>query len=281
MLDGDKLRARLGELVRARRLDRTADGGGGQDGHPLVRYGSVEPVGVEAYLPGGELRGERGAVWVHERMRSAIERPRPHWGTLHPPATEEPDLCGLAERGLEATDENATEAMKQLFAAYKSSGHAFTEQITPGGVDPQLESILERVPGRRPGTAAPAATAPGATPPSGGAGATSVFPPGSTISHAKIKGANVGRLTEVLGKSMYDKGLPQTWLKESMQNALDSGASEVPSTAIGESVLAKLKEIDQVAYIRFASVYREFRDLDDWRREMAALDANKTSSEAT
>jgi transcriptional repressor NrdR len=50
------------------------------------------------------------------------------------------------------------------------------------------------------------------------------------------------------------------------------GSNEVPSTAVGELVLAKLKEIDQVAYIRFASVYREFRDLDDWRREMAALD---------
>lgn len=55
----------------------------------------------------------------------------------------------LADRGLEATDENATEAMKQIFAAHKSSGHAYTEQVNPVGVDPQLESILARVPGRR------------------------------------------------------------------------------------------------------------------------------------
>lgn len=52
---------------------------------------------------------------------------------------------------------------------------------------------------------------------------------------------------------------------------VDQGISEVPSTSIGELVLAKLKELDEVAYIRFASVYREFRDLDDWRREVAAL----------
>ena len=52
---------------------------------------------------------------------------------------------------------------------------------------------------------------------------------------------------------------------------MDRGISETPSTEIGELVLAKLKDLDEVAYIRFASVYREFRDLDDWRREVAAL----------
>jgi transcriptional repressor NrdR len=52
---------------------------------------------------------------------------------------------------------------------------------------------------------------------------------------------------------------------------LDRGTSEVSSTDIGELTLEKLKALDEVAYIRFASVYREFRDLDDWRREVAAL----------
>jgi transcriptional repressor NrdR len=46
---------------------------------------------------------------------------------------------------------------------------------------------------------------------------------------------------------------------------------EVPSVLIGEAVLRRLKELDQVAYIRFASVYREFRDIDDLRREMEGL----------
>jgi transcriptional repressor NrdR len=59
------------------------------------------------------------------------------------------------------------------------------------------------------------------------------------------------------------------------------GGSEVPSTAIGELVLDKLKAIDQVAYIRFASVYREFHDLDDWRREMAALDAREAGDDGS
>jgi transcriptional repressor NrdR len=49
------------------------------------------------------------------------------------------------------------------------------------------------------------------------------------------------------------------------------GTPEVPSSAIGESVLRHLRELDQVAYIRFASVYREFADLDELRREVEGL----------
>jgi transcriptional repressor NrdR len=52
---------------------------------------------------------------------------------------------------------------------------------------------------------------------------------------------------------------------------LTLGVTEVPSSAIGESVLRHLKEVDQVAYIRFASVYREFADLEDLRREVEGL----------
>jgi transcriptional repressor NrdR len=48
-------------------------------------------------------------------------------------------------------------------------------------------------------------------------------------------------------------------------------STEVPSSAIGESVLRHLKELDKVAYIRFASVYREFADLDELRREVDVL----------
>lgn len=50
------------------------------------------------------------------------------------------------------------------------------------------------------------------------------------------------------------------------------GTTEIPSTLIGETVLNLLKEVDQVAYIRFASVYRQFADIDDLRRELADLE---------
>jgi transcriptional repressor NrdR len=68
-------------------------------------------------------------------------------------------------------------------------------------------------------------------------------------------------------------------VRETEADLLERNLSEVPSTLIGELVLEKLKEVDQVAYIRFASVYREFRDLDDWRREMAALDDRRAEAQ--
>lgn len=61
-------------------------------------------------------------------------------------------------------------------------------------------------------------------------------------------------------------------VRDTEAELIDRNVTEVPSTDIGEIVLSKLKDIDEVAYIRFASVYREFKDLDDWRREMARLD---------
>ena len=43
------------------------------------------------------------------------------------------------------------------------------------------------------------------------------------------------------------------------------------STQIGELVLKRLKDLDAVAYVRFASVYREFRDVDAFTRELQSL----------
>jgi transcriptional repressor NrdR len=51
------------------------------------------------------------------------------------------------------------------------------------------------------------------------------------------------------------------------------GTAEVPSSAIGEAVLRELKALDEVAYIRFASVYRQFQDIEDLRREVEELRA--------
>lgn len=56
-------------------------------------------------------------------------------------------------------------------------------------------------------------------------------------------------------------------------NLLAFGTAEVPSSAIGEAVLRELKALDEVAYIRFASVYRQFQDIDDLRREVEELRA--------
>ena len=46
---------------------------------------------------------------------------------------------------------------------------------------------------------------------------------------------------------------------------------EVPSRQIGEDIMEGLKALDEVAYIRFASVYRRFKDVDEFKKEMETL----------
>lgn len=47
--------------------------------------------------------------------------------------------------------------------------------------------------------------------------------------------------------------------------------SEIPSGAIGDAVMQRLRAVDQVAYVRFASVYKEFRDVAEFMQEITAL----------
>ena len=54
-----------------------------------------------------------------------------------------------------------------------------------------------------------------------------------------------------------------------------TGEREVPSRMIGEEVMAKLRELDEVAYVRFASVYRSFQDLSEFQDELNRLTAQK------
>jgi transcriptional repressor NrdR len=57
----------------------------------------------------------------------------------------------------------------------------------------------------------------------------------------------------------------------------ESGEREVTSTKVGEKVMDKLRELDQVAYVRFASVYRKFRDIEDFAQEVAKLVTERSS----
>jgi len=55
----------------------------------------------------------------------------------------------------------------------------------------------------------------------------------------------------------------------------ESGEKEVPSRVIGEALMARLRELDPVAYVRFASVYRSFEDVGDFMSELAGLAGKK------
>ena len=54
------------------------------------------------------------------------------------------------------------------------------------------------------------------------------------------------------------------------------GVSEIAARDVGERVLPKLRALDQVAYVRFASIYRDFRDLDGFAKELDALRGEDT-----
>jgi transcriptional regulator nrdR len=53
-----------------------------------------------------------------------------------------------------------------------------------------------------------------------------------------------------------------------INNSLDK---EVPASKIGDLVIQKLKEIDEIAYVRFASVYRQFKDINEFKEELNKL----------
>ena len=61
-------------------------------------------------------------------------------------------------------------------------------------------------------------------------------------------------------------------VEQDLQNSI---ITEITSQDIGEMVLARLRDVDIVSYIRFASVYREFRDIDSFMAEIKSLNKSK------
>lgn len=51
-----------------------------------------------------------------------------------------------------------------------------------------------------------------------------------------------------------------------------TGEREVPSSTLGEAVMEELRKLDEVAYVRFASVYRNFKDINEFRAEVERLE---------
>ena len=61
-------------------------------------------------------------------------------------------------------------------------------------------------------------------------------------------------------------------IESQLQNSLER---EVTSVEIGEMALAKLKDIDEIAYVRFASVYRDFKDIQSFMDELRAMQSGR------
>ena len=73
--------------------------------------------------------------------------------------------------------------------------------------------------------------------------------------------------SKVVDSRHSDDGLERATdeIEQAIQNSLDR---EISTEKIGELVMERLKPLDEVAYVRFASVYRQFKDIDSFMREL-------------
>jgi transcriptional repressor NrdR len=80
------------------------------------------------------------------------------------------------------------------------------------------------------------------------------------------------KLTRGIRRACEKRPVSQAAIEASVsrveQQIRAAGETEVAVTTIGETVMTELKALDQIAYIRFASVYRQFTDLDELHREV-------------
>jgi transcriptional repressor NrdR len=63
----------------------------------------------------------------------------------------------------------------------------------------------------------------------------------------------------------------ETAIARIFRKAMTSGEREIPTSQVGEWVMEELHQLDQVAYVRFASVYRCFQDINEFQREISRL----------
>jgi transcriptional repressor NrdR len=80
---------------------------------------------------------------------------------------------------------------------------------------------------------------------------------------------DIKKLEAGIEKALEKRPIPQDKINK-MISAIDeqirkAGKKEVKSSVIGELVMKKLKKLDDVAYVRFASVYRQFQDINDFK----------------
>lgn len=78
-------------------------------------------------------------------------------------------------------------------------------------------------------------------------------------------------MARALEKRPVDTDAVENAVRSIQHKLLTSGDREVPSLRIGEWVMQELSDLDQVAYVRFASVYRSFQDVDEFSEEVKRL----------
>lgn len=86
---------------------------------------------------------------------------------------------------------------------------------------------------------------------------------------------NQEKLKRSFSRALHKRPVPAEFVDQAisniMQKVLALGEKEIVSRSLGESVMAELKKLDKVAYIRFASVYRSFSDVEDFNNVIKDL----------
>ena len=84
------------------------------------------------------------------------------------------------------------------------------------------------------------------------------------------------KLRTGFSRALHKRPVPTVLVDEAIlritQKVLSLGVREIPSRQIGEMVMAELYKLDKVAYIRFASVYKSFEDVEDFREAILEVE---------
>ena len=72
-------------------------------------------------------------------------------------------------------------------------------------------------------------------------------------------------------KRPIQKEKVDSMIREVEETLRKKGKKKIKATTIGELIMKKMKKMDNIAYIRFASVYRDFQDIDDFNKEIKDL----------
>jgi transcriptional repressor NrdR len=83
------------------------------------------------------------------------------------------------------------------------------------------------------------------------------------------------KIVEGLRRSIKNRPVTESAIEEIAEDVEETmrtiGKRRIPSSDIGREVLERLRELDEVAYVRFASVYKDFQELTDFERELGML----------
>lgn len=86
---------------------------------------------------------------------------------------------------------------------------------------------------------------------------------------------NRGKIENGILRACYKRPVSAEMIQRSVNNIetkiFSLEEKEIPSSAIGELVMEELKDLDEVAYVRFASVYREFKDVNTFMDELKKI----------